>query len=670
MHKVKFPTGPFAYILLFVTFVILTLLLPRDVFFNIDYRKGSQWNGDDLVAQFDFPILKTDEQIEKERKKARVEVIPYYNYDEDVLDDIIGKCKYLDLGDYQIMMPMLLNGISELYRAGVLSSGIETSSLYIQKEGRAQKYPFSEVYIIQDVREELSKLVRLAEPSYNSDSLLQVWGIFDKLVPNLYYDEEATNLAHGNEVSDVSPTSGVVFAGEVIVKKGDPVTAEIAQILDSYKVEYSKSLGYDGPVVLQWTGNALIALIITLLLFLSICYTNYEVFYDKGRFVYLLVVFLMSVLMTLIPDKNNPELLWLMPFSLIALYLLAFFKKRMVFPVYFVSLLPLLFFAYNGVELFVCFLFSGAVCILTFSYLSRGWKQFINATCIFVSVSLVWLTFRLMDGVSAFENIDHLYYLFWGSLFTIACYPLIYLFEKIFMLVSTNRLQELSDGNTPLIRDLSSKAPGTFQHCLQVMNMADAAARAIDANVNLVRAGAMYHDIGKILNPQCFVENQAPGTDYHANLSPEDSARDIMRHITDGYELAQKNKLPDVVSEFILTHHGTTCTAFFYDKYLKAGGDPANRELFCYKGKKPVTKEQVILMLSDSLEAASRSLKDYSKESVTELVERISRTKFSEGQLEESDISIKELGTVKDVLINFVMQMYHHRVAYPKRPAK
>ena len=214
---------------------------------------------------------------------------------------------------------------------------------------------------------------------------------------------------------------------------------------------------------------------------------------------------------------------------------------------------------------------------------------------------------------------------------------------------------------------LADKAPGTFQHSLQVMNIADAAARAVNANVLLVRAGALYHDIGKINNPQCFTENETPGVKYHAELSPKESAQEIIKHVSDGLALAEKHGLPQEIKDFIITHHGTTSTGYFYTKYLNDGGDPDDVAEFFYNGRRPVTREQVILMLCDAIEAASRSLKDYSKESISSLVNRIIDGKADSGQLSDSEMSIRDLNVLKEVISSYLQQMYHSRVVYPKR---
>jgi putative nucleotidyltransferase with HDIG domain len=357
----------------------------------------------------------------------------------------------------------------------------------------------------------------------------------------------------------------------------------------------------------------------------------------------------------------------MVPFTLVSLYLLAFFKQRVVFTVYVISLLPLLLCASNGLEVFFIYLVAGVVGMLVFEYFNRGWLQFVTAFIVFAVMVLVWLAFRLMEGLDTLSEYPIIIYMAFGAFLSVAGYPLIYLFEKIFKLVSKSKLVELSDTSNKLLRRLADEAPGTFQHCLQVMNLADAVARSIDANVALVRAGALYHDIGKLANPACFTENKTEGVNYHEGLTYKESAQEIISHVRNGLELAEKICLPSIVKDFISTHHGTSCTGYFYNKYLNEGGDPNDVAEFFYDGAKPVTKEQVILMLCDSVEAASRSLKDYSQENVSALVENIVGGKMADGQLSEAEISISELNIVKDVMKTYIQQMYHARVAYPKR---
>ena len=468
----------------------------------------------------------------------------------------------------------------------------------------------------------------------------------------------------------VSTTEGVVRAGQVIVSNGEIVTAEIEQLLDSYKAEYDRSVGYGSSRVFMWLGNILLAFFIVLVLFLAICYCNIRIFDQFNKYLYLLMVFSLAALASSTVAKTDPSLFYMMPFTLISLYLLAFFSKRMVFSVYFISLLPMLIFAPDGMELFIMYLVAGSVCIFVFGFFNRGWLQFVTALIVFVVLTVVWSAFRLADGVEGLKDYHTILDLGLGALLSVAGYPLIYLFEKVFKLVSNTKLSELCDTNNPLLRKLADKAPGTFQHSLQVMNLADAAARSIDANVLLVRAGALYHDIGKIANPQCFTENETSGIRYHAGLTPKESAQEIIKHVSDGLALAEKNGLPDIINEFILSHHGTTSTGYFLTQYLNDGGNPSDVSEFYYNGIKPSTKEQVILMICDAVEAASRSLKEYSPENISALVDRIVDGKAKEDQLSDADISLREINNLKEVIKSYLMQMYHSRVSYPKRKEK
>ena len=667
------------FVPLAILFVTLLLIFPRMGKFNYDYKRGSPWMYEPLVAQFDFPILKTDAQIEEEKSLLGSSVVPYFRYSDAVVHEMMELVEKLDLGSCNTYKPEILNAFVRLYGSGILSGSgsdylpagktFDSNVIFIQKDRRARKVPSSEVYTLQEARDFLLLFLTEAELECNVDSLCRTAGLYDLLEPNLLFDRQTTDLVHEESVDYVSPTSGVVNAGQLIVSSGEIITAEIEQLLDSYKAEYEESLGYNGPRFWLWAGNILLALTLVTVLFFAIFYTNYWVFDQFNRYLYLLVIYLLATFLAIGVEKADPALLYMTPFTLVALYLVAFFKKRVVLPVYILSLLPLLIFSHNGVELFVMYLTAGVITIFFAEIFNRGWKQFITAFIVFLVLLTVYMGFRLVEGISGFHDYRTILYLFIGSMLSVAGYPIIYLFEKIFQLVSNNRLAELTDPNNKMLRDLAHKAPGTFQHSLQVMNIADAAARSIDANVLLVRAGALYHDIGKMANPQCFIENETLGARYHDGLTPRESALEIIRHVPDGMALADKYKLPAVVKEFIVTHHGTTCTAYFYNKYINSGGDPANAEDFFYKGKKPYTKEQIIIMLCDTLEAASRSLKDYSAGSISALVENIVKSKMADGQFEDADISLKDLNTVKNVLKSYLQQVYHARIVYPKRKA-
>lgn len=663
---------------LVVLFLVLTLIFPRTAKFSYDYRKGSPWSHETLLAQFDFPILKTDEQIREEKSRSKSVVIPYYRYRQDIVDNCRKAAEGIDMGGYSYLRPLIVASMDGIYSNGVVpDEGVKLDGhsdpsgavLYIQKDKRAGKKPVSEVFKESEAKSRLLSDIAAKYPRINADSVLRSAGIYDFIVPNLEYDPKTTELVRSESSNQVSTTQGFVSAGQLIVSEGEIVTAEIAQMLDSYKVEYENSMGYGGPRILFWLGNAFIAFALVLLFFLMIYFLNRRLFMDHRKFWYLIFIFIIASVLALIINKFAPRCLYMVPFTLTALYLEAFFKNKVIFPICCVSFLPLLVFAENGVVLFVMFLLGSIVAVFTFRFFNQGWQQFIMSGIVFVSILVTYFGFRMIDMVNDDPYMAVLY-MFIGSMLIVAGYPLIYLFERMFNLVSSSRLRELCDTNNKLLRELEHKAPGTFQHSLQVMNMCDAAARAIDANVLLVRAGALYHDIGKMKNPLCFIENESmspKGVHYHEHLSPKESARAIIKHVSDGLELAAENRLPDVIQDFILTHHGTSNTSYFYNKYLNEGGDPNDVSDFFYKGRKPQTKEQIILMICDTLEAASRTLKDNSAATFSVFVENIVASKMKIGQFDQADISIKDLNTVKETLKAYLSQIYHERVVYPQR---
>ncbi len=669
MEKSRFPRGYKVYLPLVMLFVLLTLVMPRSPKFQYDYQKGAPWMYEDLVSEFDFPLLKSEEQLKSDLQKAGSSVIPVFRYDPSVFQSAQSALASADLGKYASVRPALNVALQDIYSKGIMPASQQSDIVgfvYVQRDMRAAKVPAKELYTIEEAANALHASVASVLPDAPVDSIYNAF-LAPLVSADLVFDQQVTDLIHEENVALVSPTLGVVKAGQTLVSKGELVTADLELLLDSYKKEYEANVGYDGPVFLQWLGNALIALFLVLILFFSIYFCNYHIFDQVNKYLYILLVFTISAVSSFLVVEIEPAYFYMVPFTLIVLYLLAFFTRRLVLIVYLISLLPMLIAAPDGVELFFIYLAGGIAAIYVFDYFNKGWLQFVLALVTFAVMAVVWGEFRLADGMEGMMNIRQLWQLSLAAFLAVAGYPLIYLFEKIFMLVSSSKLVELSDTSRPLLRLLADKAPGTFQHSLQVMNLADAAARSIDANIPLIRAAALYHDVGKIANPQCFTENETPGVKFHEGLSPKESAQEIIRHVSDGLVMADKNGLQDVLKDFIRTHHGTTATGYFLNQYLNEGGNPDEVSEFYYNGVKPSTKEEVILMLCDAVEAASRSLKDYSQASIEGLVDRIIDGKADDGQLSDSDISLWEVNVVRQVMKTYLQQMYHSRVSYPKR---
>ena len=652
--------------------VLLAFSMPRNSKFAYDYRKGREWKYETLFADFDFPIYKTAEQIREERAQNTVTVVPYYRYSDEIVNRNISAAQSLDLGRFR---SAVVSELRSIYSKGIMADDSrrqrddvpQSDVIYIQKDKRAVKTPVTEVYRQSEARAKMvSDLGEMIDA--NADSLLRVKGVFDLLVPNVIYDEQTTELVSTESNTEISPTSGYVRAGQLIVSKGEIVTSEIEQMLDSYKKEMELNLGYLGPTFLVILGNILISAVMVSLLYFLIMFCCPAVFEDN-RYYYVLTLFVMSALATLLLPNLQEKSLFFVPYSIFAIMLQAFMSPKEISPVYLAMLFPLLLATSDGAVLFITFAVSGLLMIYVFKYFQQGWKQFIAAMINFAVAALIYLGFRAAD-FTAGSVWYPLLGLFVGSLFSVAGYPLVYLFEKIFNLASNSRLSELCNTSNPLIRSLEQKAPGTFQHSLQVMNMADAVARSVDVNPDLVRAGAMYHDIGKMNNPLCFVENEFqlnnPDTKYHEGRSPLQSAQEIIKHVDDGLEIAKKHRLPSVISGFIASHHGTTLVRYFYSQYLNEGGSEENADEFRYHGNKPRTKAELIVMLCDSVEAASRTLKQNTPEAYSKFVEGIVAGKMEEGQLDEADITISELKAVKTALKQYLAQLNHERIVYPK----
>ena len=660
-----------------VAFLVLLLLMPKVQRFSYDYKRGEPWRYETLVAEFDFPVLKTEEELLKERENLKREAVPYYVQNEDVPARVRAKVSSYGALTNPRFQFAVLGALEDVYSIGILPDNLPVSDgryelsddVLCTVSGKQEtRRPFSEVYTVSSARDAVRRRVVAIYSEERADSLLRSYGINDIIEPSLQYDQKLTDLAYEAIPDNVSPTSGYRSARDVIITSGETVTAELQQVLDSYRTEYNRKVGFSGPGILIWAGTVCVALAIVVLLYLAILFANPLIFDDRNRFLYLLMIFLFTAVLVFGVAGIGERYLYMVPFTISAIYLVAFFKRSVVFPVYFISLLPLLIFVHNGIVLFTMFLVAGGLTVLLFPRFSRGWRQFIMAGITFAVLALVYLGFRVIT-TSSESILVTILYLALGSFLSVAGYPLIYLFEIIFNLVSNNRLEELCDTNSKALRDLSAKAPGTYQHCQQVMNMADAATRAIGGNVLLVRAGALYHDLGKMLNPLCFVENEglAPnGVKYHEGRPPKESAAHIIRHVTDGMTLAEKYHLPKVVREFIQTHHGNSNTGYFYSQFIKEGGDPADADEFYYPGPRPWTKEQTILMLCDTVEAASRTIKETTPEAFSEFVEKMCQGKMGAGQFDNSDLTIRELSIVKATLKEYLIGVYHQRIEYPK----
>ena len=671
MKSKRFPRGYKVYLPLILMLCYFVFMLPRSPRFGYEYKKGEHWMYETLVAEFDFPILKTDQQLKEEKDSVKNARVPYFDMSTQAYDSAMARTYRLPYeGNEELISLLQDSALDFIYSKGVFDSkdaehyGVESECVLVLDENSEIRVPVQEVFTVASATEYLKDACIRAGVE-NVDSLWQALGLKSLVMPNVRFSQSMTDDNFNDRMYHPSSTSNYVSRSEVIVEKGELVTDQIANLLDSYKAEFDRSVGYSGTTTAMWTGIAIVALIMVVLFFFTLYFCDYGIFSQYNRYLYVLLLYVLFSTITFLLAREETELFYCIPYSLMAMFMMSFFRKGFVMIMYFITLLPLLIVPTGTVTVFFMHLVAGFMGIYVYEKLNKGWLQFVGSFIIYLMMLVVWTGFNLM-----FDNPGDWYLLLYialGAGLSIAGYPLIYLLERMFMLVSSARLVELSDTSNTLLRQLADKAPGTFHHSLQVMNLSDAVARAIDADIPLVRAAALYHDIGKINNPQCFTENEAPGVKVHEGLTPRESAQLITKHVTDGLALAEKHRLPKVLKDFIVSHHGTSSVSYFLTKYLNEGGDPNDVSDFYYEGIKPQSKEQVILMISDAVEAASRSLKDYSEESISRLVDMIIDGKDSEGQLSEAEISLKELTVMREVMKSFLQQVYHSRIQYPKR---
>ena len=503
---------------------------------------------------------------------------------------------------------------------------------------------------------------RFSEPARgNLITLLQ------KLIePNAYYDKNLSDKALQDELSKISFTRGDVLEGKLIIAKGEVVESENFNILNSLKTEFESELWKGNNYYFILFGYTVLVALVLMMLFLFLKKYRSEIYSNNNKVTFIFINILLMVFVTTLVVKNNESYVYVVPLCILPLILKNFFDARLGLFVHVLTILILGFVVPNSFEYIFLQIIAGIVTILTVSELYKRANLFISVGQITLIYIIGYFAFHTIHEGNL-ENVELITFgiFLLNGMITLFAQPLIYLYEKIFGLVSDVSLLELSDTNSKLLKELSNKAPGTFHHSLQVANLAEAAANEIGANSMLVRVGALYHDIGKMNNPTYFIENQITNVNPHDDLPPKESAKIIIDHVIEGIELARKNGLPDRVIDFLRTHHGTTLVYYFFKKQQEI--DPeVDDDQFRYNGPIPFSKETAILMMADSVEAASKSLKSPTYLMIDEFVEKIVKGQMQANQFLNANITFKEIEAVKKVLKQKLTNIYHLRVEYPE----
>lgn len=671
--------------LFLIAVFILVSLFPKKATFKYEFYLGKPWMHDDLIAFFDFAIEKTDEEINEEKQAVLEDMKPYYRLDESVWADKYQKLAEIFNRKWRNKYPEQNRSLLEIQENSkekcfqifdtLFNRGIIKLNPLI--ENRHADYP---IILLRDnvaVEKELGKLFTIksankyineqARKNGNIDSALVVSSLNEIIEPNVFYDEETTDKEKQLRLENISLTRGMIQNGERIISKGELITPEKYQILESLKKEYESQLGLSSSYYLVMAGQ-IILVAISIFVFGMFLYTfRKDIFYNNRKLLLILLLILLLVAITSIIVNKATDYLYLIPLCIAPIMIRAFFDSKLALFVHLIIVIIIGFLVPNSFEFVFLQLTAGIITIISIVNLQKRAQFFLTSVLIFITFSAIYVGLKFIQDGNLKDIIYTDFILFGGNaVLTLFSYPLIFIFEKTFGFVTDVSLMELSDTNSKLLRQLNSKAPGTFQHSLQVSNISEEVIFDIGGNPLLARTGALYHDIGKMDMPQYFIENQRGGYNPHDELTYEESARIIMNHVKLGIEKAKKAKIPDQIIDFIRSHHGTRRIEYFYN--LQQQISPENNvdeELFTYKGLIPYSRETSVVMMADSVEAASRSLKSYDENSINNMVDHIIDEQVESGQFENSNITFRDISKIKKILKKKLLNIYHIRIEYP-----
>ncbi|GAA4975098.1 HDIG domain-containing metalloprotein [Algibacter aquimarinus] len=664
--------------LLFIcTTFLIVYLFPKSGKFKYNFEKGKPWQSENLYAPFDFAIRKSDDEITKEKADLNNNSILYFNIERAVVDDV--RKNYI-IAFEEVFSDSIPNTqlkkisnvgetiISELYTYGILADNYKFSDekTIALLDGRTEikRTVFSNLVEQDEIAVVINEILKTNNLTNYKTEFVSLF--FDLIEPNLTFDKSFTDKVLQEEINKISYARGSIEKETLIVSKGEVVEGDKFQILQSLKSEYESQVWSKANY--NWVIAAYTLLVALALLMLLLFLRKYRVsvFENNTKVTFIFFNILLMVFLTTLIIDYNSKYIYVVPICILPLVFKAFFDARLGLFAHVITVLLLGFVVPNSYEYMFLQIIAGIVTILTISELYKRANLFISVGQITLIYIIAYFAFFIIhEGtVETIEwNVFGLFAL--SGLATLFVQPLIYVYEKLFGLVSDVSLLELSDTNSKLLKELSNTAPGTFHHSLNVANLAEASANEIGANAMLVRVGALYHDVGKMKNPTYFTENQSTGINPHDELSSKESARIITNHVIEGIEIAKKNNLPDRVIDFIRTHHGTSVVYYFYMQEKKNFED-VDKADFSYPGPKPFSKETAILMMCDSIEAASKSLKEPTSTKIDAFVENIINKQIEDGQFLNANITFKEIQAIKKVLKLKLANIYHLRIEYPE----
>lgn len=660
-------------VLVCITVAIIVWFLPRNEGRMYRYDVGKPWMYGSVIAKFDFPIYKTDEAIKHEQDSLLKHFQPYYS-----LNPLIEK-KQVErfLHDYEQginglpkeYVGIVARQMQEIYQMGIINTNEynnifkdSTSMIRFVSGKNAKSLKVSSFYSTIAAYEHIFANEKLAAQR----AILSRCNLNNYIEANIVYDKEKSDAEKNDLLSSIPLASGMVMSGQKIIDRGEIVNDYTCRVLNSFDKEMKRRSSTQDEIMTTFIGQILFVLILVMM------FTSYLTLFRKDYFEKPRSITMLYTMITLFPIlvsmmmKHNFFSVYIIPFAMAAIFVRVFMDSRTAFITHVTMILICAAAVKYQYEFIIVQLASGLVAIYSLRELSKRSQIFITAILVTISSCIVYLALQLMQDNQVF-NIDPSMYTYFiiNGIFLLLSYPMMYLIEKMFGFISNVTLFELSNTNKGLLRNLSEIAPGTFQHSITVGNLAAEIANRIHANSLLVRTGALYHDIGKMTNPVFFTENQA-GVNPHDQLSDLESAQIIISHVTEGLKLAEKFNLPGIIKDFISTHHGTGLTKYFYINYCNEHPDEqVDKEIFQYPGPNPFTREQAILMMADTVEAASRSLNEYTEESISTLTNKLIDSQVADGFFRECPITFRDIALAKSVLIERLKSIYHTRISYP-----
>jgi len=667
------------YVMTAVSVCVIVFTLPKQAKFRYEYDRGRIWTQKDLISPYNFAILKTQQEVESDQQAALHTVTPIYQLDEDIAPQALEgyksdfEIKWHNAGlperQKQLYFRVGEDILNNIYDKGLLN----LNPKYQQSQ---PNYPITvldkNVATDKNTADLFTKEKAIAYCGQqlsrykNLDKTFVLDLVQNRLQNNLRYDDKLSNRLEKEVLDGLSLTRGMVQKGEVIVAKGSIINDAVYQKLESFKKAFEDNARVNGDPKLVLFGQFLLVSVVITLLMVFLYLFRRDIYLDNRLVgLILLVVTAMLASLSLAIKLQLPNLYYI-PYCIVPIIIRILFDTRLALNIHVLVIMVAGFFVPNSFEFAYFEITAGMVSIYSIKNLMRR-GQFLTSALIITSsyfVAFFGISFIREGSITSIDWMDFVPFIV-SVMLTLLAYPLIYAFEKVFGITSDITLIELANTNAPLLRELAFTAPGTFQHSLQVANLAENAIFSIGGNALLVRAGALYHDIGKLENPLYFIENQSSGYNPHDKLPYEESAQIIIRHVSAGVEMARKANLPDVVIDFIRTHHGNTRVDYFFQSFLKNFPEKfVNENTFRYPGPIPFSKEQGVLMLADSVEAASRSLREPDEKSISDLVDRIVKYKLNQDQLKDSDITLKDIETIKTIFKRMLMSIYHVRVEY------